>query len=143
MLTLPADAQCATLSSRPTSCSHGLVPRAPDHWQDTGTIQVAESLRWWVLSQGPAKAKTNFVHFLDVIIEHMAHIYHACGTTSSSEARDLLGQLGFHHDLAVTRLAALHYRCRALAASHYMYWRRCSMLSLPQACRALRHLIHG
>ena len=154
LLALSADAQCAILSSYFTSYSHRLVPRAPDHWQDTGIIQVATTLRWWMLAQDAqdseqlsSEVKTNFVQFLDVVIELMTHIYHACGTTSSGKVRQMLGlmegRLEFHHDLAVTRLAALHYRCRALAASQYLYWRRCSMLRLSQVCRALRRLIHG
>ena len=88
-----------------------------------------------------AEVKTNFVQFLDVVIDLMTHIYHACDTTSSGKVRQMLGRmkgrLEFHHDLAVTRLAALHYRCRALTASQCLYWRRCSMLRLSQVCRAL------
>ena len=82
-----------------------------------------------------------------MVIELMTRIYHACGATSSGKVRQMLGlmegRLAFRHDLAVTRLAALHYRCRALAASKYMYWKRCRMLRLLQVCRALRRLIHG
>ena len=155
VLGLPTDTLGAILGHCFTSHDHRLVPQAADHWQDTGIIRVAESLRLWVLSQDalnaeqlPEEIKTNFVQFLDVVVELMGHIYHACDTTSSGEARERLkkvGQCGFHHDLAVTRLAALHYRCRALAASRYLYWRRCNnyMLELSQVCRAMRHLIHG
>ena len=159
LLTLPADARCAILKSCFTSYEHRLVPVAPDHWQDTGIIQVAKTLRLWMLSQRsqsqlctipallPAEVKTNFVQFLDVVIALMAHIYHSCGSTSTRVVRRMLiemsGRMEFHHDLAVTRLAALHYRCRALAASQYLYWRRCSMLRLSQVSRAMRHLIHG
>ena len=155
VLRLPADALSTILSHCFTSQEHRLVPQAADHWQDTGIIRVAKSLRLWILSQGvqhadtfPRDVKTNFVQFLDVVIELMDHIYHACGTLSSGKARRVLEGMrkpgcGFHHDLAITRLAALHYRCRALAASRYLYWRRCCMLRLSQVCRAIRHLIHG
>ena len=141
LLALPADARCAILKSCFTSYMHRLVPVAPDHWQDTGIIQVAKTLRLWMLSQHsqsqlctipallPAEVKTNFVQFLDVVIALMAHIYHICGSTSTRVVRGMLiemsGRMEFHHDLVVTRLAALHYRCRALAASQYLYWRRC------------------
>ena len=131
LLALPADDHCAILISYFTSYSHRLVPRAPDHWQDTGVIQVAATLRWWMLAQYAqdseqlsSEVKTNFVRFFDVIIELMTHIYHACGATSSGSVKQMLdlmkGRLEFHHDLAVTRLAALHYRRRALTASQYL-----------------------
>ena len=74
MLTLPADARCAILRSYFTSHDHRLVPMAPGHWQDTSIIQVAVTLRRWMLTQRsqsqlctipgllPAEVKTNFVH---------------------------------------------------------------------------------
>ena len=133
LLTLPADAQCAILKSCFTSYEHRLVPMAPDHWQDTGIIQVAKTLRLWMLAQHsqsqfctiaalvPAEIKTNFVQFLDVVIDLMTHIYDKCASTSTRGVRQMLIQMvermEFHHDLAVTRLAALHYRRRALATS--------------------------
>ena len=159
LLALPADARLAILRSCFTSCMHTLVPMAPDHWQDRGIIQVAKTLRLWVLSQRSqsqlcaipgllsTEVKTNFVQFLDVVIAFMGHTYHACGSSCTRVVREKLVKMSesmeSHHDLAITRLAALHYRCRALASSRYLYWRRCYMLHLSQVSRAIRHLIHG
>jgi hypothetical protein len=87
----------------------------------------------------PAEIKTNFVQFLDVVIDLMAHIYDRCDSTLTREVRQMLvemdGRMEFHHDLAVTRLAALHYRCRALASSQYQ-----SCTGGGAACCASRRL---
>ena len=38
-------------ATSPCSYDHRLVPMAPDHWQDTGIIQVAVTLQRWMLTQ--------------------------------------------------------------------------------------------
>ena len=51
------------------------------------------------------------MQFLDVVIDLMTHIYDKLASTSTREVRQMLiqmdGRMEFHHDLAVTRLAAL------------------------------------